>query len=79
MEQTLDRYTMAGIPECLIGRMTGPLQETTQDRTQIKDPYPVSLQKLTFFDPIRNRTRAVGLEGRESTYNATRTEKIIKF
>ena len=37
--QTL--YTMAGLPECMVRKMSGPPTETTQDRTQIKDTHPI--------------------------------------
>ena len=32
--RTLDRYTRAGLPECVVSRMSGPLPKKTQDRTQ---------------------------------------------
>ena len=32
--RTLDRYTRAGLPECVVSTMSGPLPQTTQDRTQ---------------------------------------------
>ena len=34
---TLDRYTRAGIPECVVNTMSGSPPETAQDRTQTKD------------------------------------------
>ena len=35
--RTLDKYTRAGLPECVVRAMSGPPPEITQDRTQIKD------------------------------------------
>ena len=48
---TLDRYTRAGLPECVIRAMSEPPSETTKDRTQTKDTHPVPGYKLTFLNP----------------------------
>ena len=38
---TLDRYTRAGLPDCVVSTMSGPQPETTQDRTdKIHTPNP---------------------------------------
>ena len=46
----LDRYTRAGLAETVVSTMSGPLSETTQDRTQTKDlPSPrieIKIQEL---------------------------------
>ena len=39
--RTLDRYTSAGQPESVVSTISGPLPETTKDRTQINDTHPV--------------------------------------
>ena len=39
---TLDRYTRAGLPECVVSTMSGPPPETAHDRTQTKDTHPIS-------------------------------------
>ena len=39
--RTLDRYTRADLPECVVSTMSGPPAETAQDRTRIKDTYPI--------------------------------------
>ena len=38
--RTLDRYTRAGLPECVVSTMSRPPPETSQDRTQTKDIHP---------------------------------------
>ena len=65
--RTLDRYTRAGLRECVVSTMSGRLPETTQDRTQSKDTYPVPGWNLKFLTPP-------GLEGRDSTNHATKTK-----
>ena len=42
---------MAGLPECTVSTMSGPTPEATQDRTWIKDTYPVPEYKLKFLTP----------------------------
>ena len=49
--RTLDRYTRAGLPECVVSTMSGPPPKTTQDRTQTKDTHPIPGQKLKFLIP----------------------------
>ena len=44
-------YTRAGLPECVVSTMTGPLPKTTQDRIQTKDIHPIPGQKLKFLTP----------------------------
>ena len=46
--RTLDRYTRAGLPECVVSTLSWPPPETTQDRTQTKDMHPNPGQKLKF-------------------------------
>ena len=38
--RTVDRYTRASLPECVVSTMSGPPPKTTQDRTQTKDTHP---------------------------------------
>ena len=38
--RTLDRYTRAGLPECVVSTMSGPPPETPWDRTQKTQPKP---------------------------------------
>ena len=70
--RTQDRYTRAGVPECVVSTMSGPPPKTTDKghtpnpRTEIKIP-----------DPAGNVTRAAGLEGRDSTNNAKETDEQI--
>ena len=47
--RTLDRYTRAGLPECVVSTMSGPPPKTTQDRTLTKDTHQG--QKLKFLTP----------------------------
>ena len=46
--RTLDRYTRAGLPECVVSTMTGPPPKTAQVRTQTKDTHPVPGYVLKF-------------------------------
>ena len=71
--RTLNRYTRAGLPECVVSTMSGPLPETTQDRTQTTDIRLVLGQKLKFLIPPESN-QAAGLEGRDTTDLATATE-----
>ena len=48
---TLDRYTRAGLPECVVSAMSGSPPETTQDRTQTKETPPIPGQKFKFLIP----------------------------
>ena len=50
--RTLDRYTRAGLPECVVSTMSGPPPKTTQDRTQTNDTHPIPGQKLKFPIPL---------------------------
>ena len=49
--RTLDIYTRAGLPECVVSTMSEPPPKTTQDRTQTKDKHPIPGQKLKFLTP----------------------------
>ena len=49
--RTLDRYTRAGLSECVVSTMSGPPPKTAQDRTQTKDTHPIPGQKLKFLTP----------------------------
>ena len=49
--RTLDRYTRAGLPECVVSAMSGPPPKTTQDRTQTKDTHPIPGEKLKILTP----------------------------
>ena len=49
--RTLDRYTRAGLPKCVVSTMSGPPSKTTQDRTQTKDTHPIPGQKWKFLTP----------------------------
>ena len=40
--RTLDRYTRAGLPECVVSTMSGPPPKTTQDGTKTKDTHTQS-------------------------------------
>ena len=63
--RTLDRYTRAGLPECVVGTMSVPLPEAAQDRTQTKDTHPIPGQELKFLTPPeQNPDRRVGRKGR---------------
>ena len=68
--KTLDRYTRAGLPECVVSTMSGPPPKTTQDRTQRYTPNPRTEIKIP--DHAGNRTRAAG-----STDHATATYSVI--
>ena len=54
------------------------VRASAEDNTgqNTKDTHPIPGQKLKF-DPAGNRTRAVGLEGRDSTDHATATDIIL--
>ena len=71
--RTLDRYTRAGLPECVSSTMSGPPPKTTQDRTQ-RTHTPNPRTEIEIPDPAGNRTQAAGLEGRDSTNHATATD-----
>ena len=45
--RTLDRYTRAGLPECVVSTMPGPPPKTTQT----KDTHPIPGHKLKFLTP----------------------------
>ena len=49
--RTLDRYTRASLPECVVSTMSEPPPKTTQDRTQTKDTHPIPGHKLKFQTP----------------------------
>ena len=49
--RALDRYTRAGLPECVVSTMSEPPPKTTQDRIQEKDTHPIPGQKLEFLTP----------------------------
>ena len=64
--RTLDGYTRAGIPECVVRTMSGPPPETTQDNTD-KEHTPNPRIGFKFLTPP-------GIEGRDSTDHATTTD-----
>ena len=68
-------YTRAGLPECVVSTMSGPPQETVHDRTQRHTPNPRIEIKIPY--PAGNRTRAAGLEARDSTDHATLTNGFL--
>ena len=70
-------YTRTGLPECVVSTMSGPLPETAQDRTQTKGHTPNPRIGIKIPDPAGNRTRAAGLEGRDSTDHTTATDHNI--
>ena len=47
----LDRYTWAGLSECVVRTMSGPPPKTTQDRTQAKETHTIPGHKLKFLTP----------------------------
>ena len=49
--RTLDTYTKAGLPECVVDTMPGPPPETTEDRTQTMI-HRVPGYKLKFLTPL---------------------------
>ena len=49
LTRTLDRYTRACLPECVVSTMSGPPPKTTQDRTQ--RTHTQSQDKLKFLTP----------------------------
>ena len=59
--RTLDRYTRAGLHECVASTMSGPPPKATQDRTQTKDTHPIPGQKLKFLTPPPRRVGRQGL------------------
>ena len=60
---------MAGLPECVVSTMSGPPPETAHNRPRTKDtPNPRIGIKIP--GPTGIRTRAAGLEGRDSTDHA---------
>ena len=74
--RTLDRCTRVGLPECVVSTMTGPPQETAQDKTQDNGHSPNPRIGIKIPDPAGNRTRVAGLEGRDSTDHATATYTV---
>ena len=64
--RSLERYTS----ECVVSTMSGPPPKTTQDRTKYTHT-PNTRTEIKIADPAANRTRAAGLEGRDSTDHAT--------
>ena len=71
--RTLDRYTKAGLPECVVSTMSGPPPETAQERTQDKGHTPNHRIGIKIPDPAGNGTWVAGLVGRVSTDHATAT------
>ena len=57
--RTLDRYTRAGLPQCVVSTVSGPLPETTQGEHKGHTPNPRTEIKIP--DPAGNRTLAAGL------------------
>ena len=61
----------------MVSTITGPPPKTTQDRTQTKDTHLIPGQELKIPGTAGNRTRAAGLEGRDSTDHATATDSLL--
>ena len=59
-----------------VSTMSGPPPKITQDRTQRTHTHNPRTE-IKIPDPAGNRTRAAGLEGRDSTGHATATDIII--
>ena len=72
--RTLDRYTRAGLPECLVSTISGPPPKRTQDRiqtkdrTQTKDTHPIPGQKLKFLIPLGIEPEPPRRVGRQGLY-----------
>ena len=69
---TLDRYTRAVLPECVVSTMSGPPPETGQNTDKGHTPNPSI--GIIIPDPAGNRTRAAEAEGRDSTDHVTGTK-----
>ena len=67
---TLVKYTGAGLSECVVSTTPEPPPKTKQNRKQTKDT-PKTRIEIKFSDSTGNRTRAGGLEVRDSTVHAT--------
>ena len=63
--RTLDLYTKTGLPGSAASRMSGPPPKTTPDRTKTNNTLSHKIE-IKIPDTSRNRTRAAGLEGRDS-------------
>ena len=75
--RTLDRYTRAGLPECVVSTMSGPPAKTTQDRTQTKDTHPIPGQKLKCMTPPGIESGPPGWKA--GTLPTTPRQRIITF
>ena len=71
--RTLDRYTRAGLPECVVSTGDSTVQNTDKGHTH--NPR----REIKIPGPAGNRTRTAGLEGRESTDHATATNSHVYF
>ena len=66
LDRTVDIYTRAGLPECVVSTMSGPPPETTQDRIQ-RTHTPDPRIEIKIPDSVGNRTRA-RRDGRQGLY-----------
>ena len=69
LDRTLDRYSRAGLSE-IYGQQN--IRATVREHRTGHTPNPRIGIKIP--DPAGNRTRAAGLEGRDSTDHATATD-----
>ena len=77
LTRTLDRYTRACLPECVVSTMSGPSPKTNTGRNTEKGHTPNPRTEIKIPDAAGNRTRAAGLEGRDSTDHATATDCLL--
>ena len=77
LDQNTRQYTRAGLPECVLSTISGPLPKTTQDRTHTKDTHSIQGQKLKFSTPPGIEPGPPRLEGRDSTDHAMATDLLI--
>ena len=78
--QSLDQNTRAGLPECVVSTMSGPLPETTQDRTQRTHTQPRT--KIKILTPREsNPGRWVGEQGLtdHATAASERSHKSLNY
>ena len=72
--RTLDKYTRAGLPKCVVSTMLGPPQPgITQDKGH------TPRIEIKIHDPAGNRMQAAGLEGRDSTDHTKAADYSISF
>ena len=86
--RTVDRYTRAGLLECVWSAQCQGLLECVwsaqcqglrrrQHRTEHKEDTPNPRTEIKIPDPAGNRTRVAGWEGRDSTDHATATDDPV--